>query len=115
MIRRGGQGESERMRAVVHDKYGPPDVLRLEEVERPVPKDDEVLVKIHATTVNRTDTALRAAEPFVSRFITGLRRPKRRLLGTELAGEVPETGAAGPEFEGGDHAFAPSPCTCVTH
>src|SRR5260370_36142120 len=109
MIRRGGQGESERMRAVVHDKYGPPDVLRLEEVERPVPKDDEVLVKIHATTVNRTDTALRAAEPFVSRFITGLRRPKRRILGTELAGEAAETGAAGTEVEVGDPGFRANP------
>jgi NADPH:quinone reductase-like Zn-dependent oxidoreductase len=54
------------MRAVVHDTYGPPDVLRLQEVRRPVPKDDEVLIKIHATTVNRTDAALRAAEPFAS-------------------------------------------------
>jgi NADPH:quinone reductase-like Zn-dependent oxidoreductase len=69
------------MNAVVHDKYGPPEVLRLEEVERPVPKDDEVLVKIHATTVNRTDSGLRSAELFVTRFFTGLLRPKRKILG----------------------------------
>jgi NADPH:quinone reductase-like Zn-dependent oxidoreductase len=64
------------MKAVVHDRYGPPEVLRLEEVERPVPKDDEVLVRIHATTVNRTDAGLRSAEVFISRFVTGLLRPK---------------------------------------
>jgi NADPH:quinone reductase-like Zn-dependent oxidoreductase len=93
------------MRAVVHDRYGPPDVLRLEDVERPVPKDDEVLVKIHATTVNRTDCGLRSAEFFISRFFTGLRRPKRRILGMELAGEVEAVGAAVSEFEAGDEVF----------
>ena len=93
------------MRAVVHDKYGDPDVLRLEDVERPVPKEDEVLVRIHATTVNRTDCGARAAEPFISRFFTGLRRPKRRILGTELAGEVEAVGAAVTEFEVGDRVF----------
>ena len=64
-----------RMRAVVHDRYVPPDVLRIEHVERPVPKDDEVLVRIRATTVNRTDTGFRSAEFFVARFFTGLLRP----------------------------------------
>jgi NADPH:quinone reductase-like Zn-dependent oxidoreductase len=93
------------MRAVVHHRYGPPDVLRLEEVERPVPDNDEVLVRIHATTVNRTDSALRAAKPFFSRFITGLRRPRRNVLGTEFAGEVEAVGAAVTEFEVGDHVF----------
>ena len=93
------------MRAVVHDKYGPPEVLRLEEVERPVPEDDEVLVKIHATTVNRTDCGLRSAKPFISRFFTGLRRPKNTILGMELAGEVEAVGASVTEFEVGDHVF----------
>jgi NADPH:quinone reductase-like Zn-dependent oxidoreductase len=93
------------MRAVVYDRYGPGDVLRLEEVERPVPKDDEVLVKIHATTVNRTDTGLRSAEYFISRFVTGLLRPKRKILGSELAGEVEAVGAAVRQFEVGDHVF----------
>jgi NADPH:quinone reductase-like Zn-dependent oxidoreductase len=59
------------MRAVVFDRYGPPDVLRLENVERPVPKDDEVLVKIRAATVSRTDTGLRGADLFLSRLATG--------------------------------------------
>src|SRR6266516_1221335 len=93
------------MRAVVYDRYGPPDVLRLADVRRPVPKDDEVLVKIHATTVNRTDTGVRSGEPFISRFFTGLLRPKRKTLGSELAGEVEAIGAAVSEFEVGDHVF----------
>jgi NADPH:quinone reductase-like Zn-dependent oxidoreductase len=105
----------ERMRAVVHDKYGPADVLRLADVQRPVPRDDEVLVKIHATTVNRTDSALRAAEPFASRFITGLRRPRRKILGSELAGEVEAVGAAVTEFEVGDQVFGVNPWKFGAH
>jgi NADPH:quinone reductase-like Zn-dependent oxidoreductase len=93
------------MRAVVHDRYGEPEVLRLEEVERPVPKEDEVLVKIHATTVTRTDSGLRSAEYFVSRFVTGPLRPKNKILGTELAGEVEAVGAAVTEFQVGDQVF----------
>jgi NADPH:quinone reductase-like Zn-dependent oxidoreductase len=93
------------VRAVVFDRYGPPDVLRLEEVERPVPKDDEILVKVHASTVTRSDTGLRSAEYFFARFVTGLRRPKRRILGWELAGKVETVGAAVSEFEVGDRVF----------
>jgi NADPH:quinone reductase-like Zn-dependent oxidoreductase len=93
------------MRAVVCDRYGPPEVQRIEEVERPVPKEDEVLVKIHATTVTRTDCGIRAAEPFFIRLFFGLRRPKQRILGTELAGEVEAIGAAVTEFAIGDHVF----------
>ena len=93
------------MRAVVHDRYGPPDVLRLEDVKRPVPKADEVLVRVHATTVTRTDCGLRSAELFISRFFTGLRRPKRKILGLELAGEVEAIGAAVDEFAVGDEVF----------
>jgi NADPH:quinone reductase-like Zn-dependent oxidoreductase len=93
------------MRAVVHDRYGPPDVLRVEEVERPVPKEDEVLIKIHATTVTRTDCGVRSAKPFIVRFFTGLRRPRQRIRGMELAGEVETVGAAVTEFESGDQVF----------
>jgi len=93
------------MRAVVHDRYGPPDVLRVGEVERPEPEEDEVLVKVHATTVTRTDCHIRRADPFVWRFVAGLLRPKYRTLGTELAGEVEAVGAAVTEFEVGDHVF----------
>jgi NADPH:quinone reductase-like Zn-dependent oxidoreductase len=93
------------MRAVVHDRYGPPEVLRLEEVERPVPGDDQVLIKVHATTVNRSDCGWRGANPFFSRFFTGIRRPKRRILGSEVAGEVEAVGAAVSSFQVGDHVF----------
>ncbi len=93
------------MRAVVHDKYGPPEVLRLEDVDRPMPKADEVLVKIHATTVNRTDCGLRSAKPFIARFFTGLFRPKQMILGTELAGEIEDVGASVSEFKVGDEVF----------
>ncbi len=97
------------MRAVVHDRYGPPEVLRLDEVERPVPKDDEILVAIRATSVTRADAHLRAGTPFVQRFQSGLRRPKRRVLGHELAGEVVETGSAVTVLEVGDRVFGALP------
>ena len=93
------------MRAVVHDRYGPPEVLRLADVERPVPEADEVLVRIHATTVTRTDCGWRRAEPFFSRVFTGLRNPKHEILGMELAGEVEAVGSAVSEFAVGDHVF----------
>jgi NADPH:quinone reductase-like Zn-dependent oxidoreductase len=93
------------MRAVVHHRYGPPEVLRLEEVERPVPNEDEVLVKVHASTVTRTDCGFRAADPFFTRVFLGLRRPKRQIPGMELAGVVEEAGANVSEFEVGDEVF----------
>ena len=93
------------MRAVVYDRYGPPEVLRLEDVERPVPNDDELLVRIHATTVNRTDCGWRSATPFFTRYFTGWRGPRRRILGMELAGEVEAVGAGVGEFQVGDEVF----------
>jgi len=93
------------MRAVVCDRYGPPEVLRLEEVGRPVPKEHEVLVKVHATSVTRSDCGYRAAHPFFSRVFTGLRRPKRRIPGIELAGVVEAVGSAVTQFEVGDEVF----------
>jgi NADPH:quinone reductase-like Zn-dependent oxidoreductase len=93
------------MRAVVVDRYGPPEVQRLEEVERPIPAADEVLIKVHATSVTRTDSGVRAAKPFFIRLFFGLRRPKQRILGTELAGEVEAVGAAVHQFAPGDHVF----------
>jgi NADPH:quinone reductase-like Zn-dependent oxidoreductase len=103
------------MKAVVYDRYGPADVLRLEDVERPVPKEDEVLIKIHATTVTRADCATREANrrsgllvTLISRLISGIRRPRQRILGMELAGEVEAVGAAVNEFAVGDHVFGTS-------
>ncbi len=93
------------MKAVVYERYGPPQVQRLEDVDRPVPKADEVLVKIHASTVNRTDCGVRQGKPFLVRLFFGLRRPKQRILGTELAGEVAAVGAAVTEFVVGDEVF----------
>jgi NADPH:quinone reductase-like Zn-dependent oxidoreductase len=96
------------MRAVVNDRYGPPEVQRIEEVERPVPKDDEILIKIRATTVNCTDCGWRSAHPFFVRVFLGLRRPQRRILGGELAGEVAAVGAAVTEFGIGERVFGVS-------
>ena len=103
------------MRAVVYDRYGPPEVLRLEDVPQPVPKEDEVLIKIHATTVTRSDCGIRGANAssglfvsFLSRLYSGVRRPKRRILGAELAGEVAAVGAAVSEFAVGDRVFGTS-------
>jgi NADPH:quinone reductase-like Zn-dependent oxidoreductase len=93
------------VRAVVFDRYGPPEVLRLEEVEKPTPADNEILVRVHATTVTRTDVGLRSAEFLPSRFYTGLLRPKQRILGFELAGEVEAIGASVKEFKIGDRVF----------
>jgi NADPH:quinone reductase-like Zn-dependent oxidoreductase len=93
------------MRAAINDRYGPADVQRIEEVARPVPKDDEVLVRIHASTVTRTDIGVRSAKPALIRIFFGLRRPKQRILGTELAGEIVEIGRAVTTFAAGDHVF----------
>jgi NADPH:quinone reductase-like Zn-dependent oxidoreductase len=93
------------MRAVVYDRYGPPDVLHLAQVPRPEPRDDEVLVRIHATTVNRTDAGLRSAELFISRLVTGLLRPKNPILGMEFSGVVDAIGPAVTEFKVGDQVF----------
>ncbi len=100
------------MRAVVYDRYGPPEVLRVEEVERPVPREDEVQVRVHATTVNRLDFHTREANRgsglvlyLISRLIFGVRRPRHRILGTEFAGEVTAVGSAVHEFVVGDRVF----------
>jgi NADPH:quinone reductase-like Zn-dependent oxidoreductase len=110
------------MRAVVYDKYGPPDVLRLEEVAKPVPKEDEVLVRVHATTVTRADVHTREANrsngramTLVSRLISGLRRPRQPILGREFAGEVEAVGAAVSEFAVGDRVFGLSGLTFGAH
>jgi NADPH:quinone reductase-like Zn-dependent oxidoreductase len=93
------------MKAAVHTSYGPPGVVRISEVARPTVKDDEVLVKVHATTVNRTDCGFRAAKPFFVRLFTGLVRPRLKVLGNEFAGEVEAVGRAVTSFGVGDRVF----------
>jgi NADPH:quinone reductase-like Zn-dependent oxidoreductase len=103
------------MKAVVHDRYGPPDVLRVAEVDPPVPGPGEILVRVRATTVNRTDCHRRGADPFVWRLFGGLRRPRRRILGSELAGLVASAGSAVSGFEVGDEVFGFSPWRLGAH
>jgi len=95
------------MKAALYTRYGPPDVVRITEVDKPVAGENEVLVKVAATTVNRTDCGYRAAKPFILRFFTGLRnpKPKRMVLGTEFAGEVEAVGSGVTSFEVGDRVF----------
>ncbi len=93
------------MKAVVYEKYGSPDVLELKEVEKPTPKDDEVLIKIHATTVNRTDCATIRAIPFFARLVTGIFKPKKEIPGTEFAGKIEEIGKNVTYFKVGEKVF----------
>ena len=93
------------MKAIVYTKYGPPDVLQLIEVEKPIPKDNEVLVKVYATTVNRTDCATIRAIPFFVRIATGLFRPKKQIPGTEFAGEIEAIGKSVSSLKAGDSVF----------
>jgi NADPH:quinone reductase-like Zn-dependent oxidoreductase len=94
------------MKAVIYTKYGPPEVAQLTEVEKPVPKNNEVLIKIHATTVNRTDCGFRSANYFIVRFFSGLVYPKNKVLGCEFAGEVEAVGCDVQLFKTGDKVFA---------
>lgn len=93
------------MKALVYTKYGPPDVLRFEEVKRPIPQADEVLVKVYATTVNRTDNATIKAIPWFARFWTGLFKPKKQTPGTEFAGEIEALGEKVSPLKVGDKVF----------
>ena len=93
------------MKAVVYTEYGPPEVAKLIEVYKPVPKDDEVLIRVCASTVNRTDSGIRSAVYFISRFWSGLLRPRYQILGCEFAGIIEEIGKDVTTFKNGDNVF----------
>jgi len=93
------------MKAVVYTKYGPPDVLQLKEIAKPVPGDNEVLVKVYATTVNRTDCATIRAKPFFARLFTGIFKPKKQIPGTEFAGKIEAVGKNVKSLKVGDKVF----------
>ncbi|WP_203932057.1 NAD(P)-dependent alcohol dehydrogenase [Virgisporangium ochraceum] len=101
----GASAEETVMRAAVCTAYGPPDVVREADVETPTPGPDEVLVRVHAATVTAADRAFRSGTPRFARLFSGLRRPKKTVLGTEFAGEVAAVGAAVTRFAVGDRVF----------
>ncbi len=93
------------MKAIVYHTYGSPDVLKLEEVQKPVPQDDEVLVQVHAASAAAGDWHLLRAKPFLIRFTNGLLKPKHQLLGAALAGRVEAVGRYVTQFQPGDEVF----------
>ena len=93
------------MKAAIYNKYGPPEVAQLAETAKPVPQANEVLIKVFATTVNRTDCGFRSAEYFIVRFFSGLIRPRNKTLGNEFAGEIVAIGADVKTFKPGNKVF----------
>ncbi|MBE3112402.1 MAG: NAD(P)-dependent alcohol dehydrogenase [Acidobacteria bacterium] len=94
------------MKAMVYTKFGPPDVLRLQEVEKPIPKDNEILIKVHAASANAYDWRHLRADPFLIRIMgAGLLKPKHRILGADMAGRVEAVGGNVKQFQPGDEVF----------
>src|SRR4030067_1149160 len=94
------------MKAILYTKYGPPDVLQLTEVAKPAPKDDEVLVKVHAASANPADWHRMRGAPFIFRLVEmGFPKPKHTLLGADIAGRVEAVGSSVTQFQAGDEVF----------
>ena len=93
------------MKAAIYKKYGRADELKIEDVDKPVPNKNQVLIEMHASTVNRTDEGFRRANYFVSRFFTGLNKPKREIWGSEFAGKIIEIGSDVTNFTVGERVF----------
>ena len=93
------------MKATVYHEYGSPDGLKLEEVEKPTPNDDEVLVKVHAVGINAADWVLLTGKPFVVRLMSGIQKPKNTILGADVAGRVEAVGRNVKQFQPGDEVF----------
>ena len=93
------------MKTVIYEKYGPPSVLKVKETEKPIPKDNEVLIKVYATTVNRTDCAMLRGKPVIMRFFTGIPKPKNQILGTDFAGVIEAVGEDVKSYKIGDMVF----------
>jgi NADPH:quinone reductase-like Zn-dependent oxidoreductase len=106
---------SEKMKASVYTRYGQPEVLKIKTLDIPAPADDELLVKVHAVTVNRSDCAMLTAKPFIMRFGGGLFRPKKQILGTDFAGEVVLAGKNVSHFKKGDKVFGFDDSGLLTH
>jgi len=94
------------MKAIVYEKYGSPDVLELRDIEKPTPQEDEVLVKVHAASVNAMDYRFLTGTPYLARIMAGLFKPKHRILGLDVAGRVEAVGANFKRFQPGDEVFA---------
>lgn len=101
------------MKAIVYTTYGSPDVLQLKDVEKPTPKDDQVLVKVHAASANPADWHLMRAEPFLARFANGLLKPKNTRLGADVAGRVEAVGRNVTRFQVGDDVFGELPLNAM--
>ena len=93
------------MKAIVYTEYGPPDVLRLKEVEKPLPQEDEVLIKVLGSSVNALDWHFMRADPALSRMVSGLLKPKNTILGADVAGRVEEVGKNVKQFQTGDEVI----------
>jgi len=107
--------KSTPMQAAIYTQYGSPEVIQIKTTPTPIPKDNEVLVKIHTTSVNRTDCGFLRAKPFIARFFSGLFRPKNQILGNEFAGEITAIGKNVQSFKIGDKVFGMNGVSFGTH